>query len=269
MTSAGLILLFMTLIPALAIIISKRWLVKLDKKYFFILLIFAIFCFLYFFIARYILDAIQFNEFKDSPNPYVRDVFFSKLLLLDLCPFMSFALPIITIFDKKRRFARLLAPVTIIGSIVTIFGQCIWESPSDLFQYIFVGTEFNRLYFMMHLLSLLLGLWILMVSKTFTWKSCLCCFGAIVIWFVYTISAMNIFNVNWNVTGLSANDWISYMGQYNKMYLFWELPFPWIVVFWYSVALLFNYLIILAIPNNFLQFKKFIMKTLSFKPKIK
>lgn len=268
MTSAGLILLFMTLIPALAIIISKRWLVKLDKKYFFILLIFAIFCLLYFFIARYILDAIQFNEFKDSTNPYVRDVFFSKLLLLDLCPFMSFALPIITIFDKKRRFARLLAPVTIIGSIVTIFGQCIWESPSDLFQYIFVGTEFNRLYFMMHLLSLLLGLWILMVSKTFTWKSCLCCFGAIVIWFVYTISAMNIFNVNWNVTGLSANDWISYMGQYNKMYLFWELPFPWIVVFWYSVALLFNYLIILAIPNNFLQFKKFIMKTLSFKPKI-
>lgn len=269
MTSAGLILLFMTLIPALAIIISKRWLVKLDKKYFFILLIFAIFCFLYFFIARYILDAIQFNKFKDSTNPYVRDVFFSKLLLLDLCPFMSFALSIITIFDKKRRFARLLAPVTIIGSIVTIFGQCIWESPTDLFQYIFVGTEFNRLYFMMHLLSLLLGLWILMVSKTFTWKSCLCCFGAIIIWFVYTISAMNIFNVDWNVTGLSANDWISYMGQYNKMYLFWELPFPWIVVFWYSVALLFNYLIILAIPNNFLQFKKFIMKTLSFKPKIK
>lgn len=268
MSSAGLVLLFITLIPALGIILSRRWLIKLDDKYFYILLIFAIFCFLYFLIGRYIFDAIQFKEITNGTSKYWRDVYFSKILLLDLCPFMAFFLPLITIFDKKRKIARLFAPVTIIGSAVTIFGQCIWESPLDLFQYIFLGTETNRLYFIMHLLSLLLALWILVVSPTFSWKSCLGCFGAIVIWFIYTISALHIFDVQWNVTGLSINDWVSSNGQYNTMYLFWMLPFPWIVVFWYTVALIANYLIILAIPNNFLHFKKFCSKKPSFSKKI-
>jgi hypothetical protein len=46
----------------------------------------------------------------------------SKGLLLDMCPFTAFVLPILMIVDYKRIVIGAFAPLAVFGALVTLFG---------------------------------------------------------------------------------------------------------------------------------------------------
>ncbi|MGL4950292.1 MAG: DUF5378 family protein [Mycoplasma sp.] len=241
----------------------RKWIIKLDQKYFWVFSIFALSCFLYFIFGRYMFDIMNYIKQMDSATEYTQSLLRSKLFLLDLCPLMAFILPLLCLIDRKRYFSKWLAPITCIGSMVTLFGQIIWETPTNLAEYIFIGTEPNRLYFMMHFLSFLLAIWTLVISSTFKLKEYLFVLIVLVVWLSYVLIMVNSLDIVSNATGLVEFDWVNEYGQYNKVYKFWPINFPWLVVFWYSIALIGNFLImsiqakhILFLVNKTMLFNK-------------
>lgn len=229
----------------------------MNQKKPWVLPIIAIVFLIYFIIARYVWDVKHLIELLSNQinvSQIERSVAFSKVLLLDMCPLMAVLLPITTLFDKNKVVAKILCPVTIIGSCITIFGQVIWEAPdiSQFFEYTFIGLAPNRMYFMMHFLSLVLSIMVLNCAKKYNWWSLFFSIIFYVIWFAYVQIVSKALNITSNVTGLVEYDWVSEYGQYHKVYLLWKLPFPAIVVFWYTMALIANFII--AIIKNLLTY---------------
>ncbi|MGL4951939.1 MAG: DUF5378 family protein, partial [Mycoplasma sp.] len=228
MEFSQIILLLIILIPTGLLLFTKNKLIKLDTKYPLIFTLFALSCFLYFIFGRYIFDLINFFGMQTNDSVLTKSILNSKVFLLDLCPLVAFTLPLLIFFDKQRYFSKWIAPITCIGAVITLFGQIIWEAPDNLFEFIFIGEEPNRLYFMMHFLSLLLSIWTLQISKQFELKEFLYVILVLIIWLFYVLIMKNFLGVISNATGLVEYDWISEYGQYHKVYTFWKLDFPWL-----------------------------------------
>lgn len=214
---------------------------------------------LYFLAARWIPDLYSYFKALSTSEggEYWNNIFISKIFLLDMCPMMAVFLPIAIIGGKKLSAAKVLAPMAIIGALITLYGQAVWindyEAPR-LFEYIFLGIEPNRLYFMMHLMSAFLGILTLVVAPPFTKKSYLWIFGWLCFWLAYELIVIAIFDIQYNATGLVPNDWLG--GQYSKVYEFFPMEFPLIVIFWYAIAVLANYILVLLFPKNTRIFRR-------------
>lgn len=267
MLTSGIVSLLLVLFSSILIILFKKQIKKYSFKYPFIIYFISVFCLLYFLIARYIPDLIDLIKYQNTNNNlneyqnYLKAVYLSKALLLDACPFIAMFLPLSIIFNKQMDIAKHLAPLGIIGSWVTIFGQVIWDdiAMNDYLKYLFIGMVPNRLYFMMHWLSLLLSLYVLILCKHFNLKDLIFTFAFYIIWFVYMVILVLSFDIKYNATGLVANDWLDPIyGEYYKVYTFWKLPYPIITLFWYVIAIIVNYLIISI--KNFKVIKEFLIK---------
>ncbi len=249
MSTSGIILILLivfSIVPIACFKSKLRFDTKLGRWTIFV---FAIIALAYFIGVRYVYDVFKFIKVVDNgPDDRWRDVYFSKVLLLDLCPLMAFLLPLSIIFSKdKKVFAKNIAPITVIGSCITIFGACIWQEVkiNDFIQYLFIGDATNRAYFMMHYLSLILALWVIIVTNKYTFKNIIQTFGFFCLWLIYICLTSYFFKIDWNVTGFVPNDWFDELGEYHQMYLIWKLPFKYIVIFWYAVAFSINLLICL------------------------
>lgn len=245
MNWTSIVLLFIIVIPVFCALVGNRGLIKLDKKHHWILVLFAVFSLAYFIGARWFFEWRDFLDYAHESTGYLRSVYYSKVFLLDLCPLMALLLPLAVIFDSKRRYAKILCPLTIIGSLITLFGQCVWQEPINFWEYLFIGEDGNRLYFMMHFLSLLLALWVLIISTNFNKWNVLANFIFLVCWLIYVLAIVNLFDIQNNATGLVPYDWINPNGEYHTVYRWWPLKFPWIVAFWYASAVFANWIIML------------------------
>jgi hypothetical protein len=60
------------------------------------------------------------------------DTVVSKGMLLDLCPFVAIAMPVLMIVDPSRKLLTIIAPYAIFGGMITLFGELIFtdEDPS-------------------------------------------------------------------------------------------------------------------------------------------
>lgn len=223
------------------------------KRTFIIKIIAAVFL-VYFLAARYGFDLYNFfdNFGKwSSLDEYWYSITLSKALLLDMCPLMAFLLPLTIIFGKNLRKAKILAPMAIVGAVITLYGQAIWMSnydAADFFEYIFVGFVPNRLYFMMHFMSLFLGVLTLVLAPPFTKKNYIWIFGWLCFWLAYELIMIAVLGIEYNATGLVPNDW--FIGQYYNVYKLIPMSFPLIVIVWYIVAVLVNYILVLIFPKN-------------------
>ncbi len=209
--------------------------------------VFALIALGYFIGVRYVYDVMKCaQEFHNGPDSRWRDIYLSKVLLLDMCPLMAVLMPLSIIFSKKKVFAKVIAPITIIGAVVTIFGSCIWDnvSPSHFAKYLFVGDDNNRAYFMMHFLSMFLAVWVIMETNKYSFKNMIQTFGFYCLWLIYICLTSHYLKIDWNVTGFVPNDWFDPLGEYHNMYLLWKLPFKYIVIFWYAIGFACNILII-------------------------
>jgi hypothetical protein len=73
-------------------------------------------------------------------------------------------------------------------------------------KYIFEGIQPNPIYYMLHVINLVLGMFVLANVPSMKFKGAMYCCVFILLYFMYVIVMINIFKVDYNVTGLTGND---------------------------------------------------------------
>ncbi len=252
------ILVLLPIITSIIIFVIHPYVYKITKKYWFTCIISIIFL-VYFIIFRYVPDLMTAIEKGYTPNTndygYTYSFYASKTLLLDLCPLMMFLIPLALIVDPTKNFAKVLAPLGLMGAVVTLFGGVPFDeavahlSWSNFWKYIFLGVDhdgsLNRLYFMMHYMLLVISLITLLNSSQFTKWSMLGAHAFFIGFLIYALSLSHCFNITNNVTGLVEHDWYGggVYNQYGTLYKMLPMSFPGIVIFWYFIGAIAYYTI--------------------------
>ncbi len=260
--SVGTILLIITILSIILILSIHPFVGRYFRSYWFYFII-AVAYLIYFIVVRYQRDVKILIEISDleslkQTNPYQYSFKLSKVFLLDLCPFVSIALPISLIVDKTRNSAKVISLFGILGGGITIFGHMstIKQINISLTEFIFIGEAPNYLMFSSHYIVLIISLIVILNSKKYTkWSfagmiffiSCFICY-------VWVVS--EILNIQCNTTGLREGDWINpytffiWYSEYGFLQELLPLVYPYQVLFWYSIAMLI--VITFMIIKNFL-----------------
>ncbi len=164
-----------------------------------------------------------------------KDVLWSKVLLLDMCPFAFVTLSVSLIIDKSRTFASSISYFGIIGGAITIYGQIAFEGvnahdsswianvPSTTWwEYIFL----NQAYFLIHFYLLVMSIIVIMNSKGINIIKLIISHGYAIFFFSYISIIVFTMNIKWNATGIVPNDWSSF-GEYGVLGSMLNLAWPW------------------------------------------
>ena len=191
---------------------------------------------IYFITFRWIWDLKDWIN-GDGNNSVVK----SKVLLLDMCPFLAVFMPIVLMIDRKRRFVPAIAFFAIVGAGITIFGQVMFEKVgpngndhlinTTWWEYIF----FNKLYFIMHFYIFIMALIVILNSVSFDKTRVLMAHGYAIAFFTYVIIMVFTLNIDRNATGIVKYDW-SQNGQYHVLGEFFNLPWPWTPIVAFSLV---------------------------------
>lgn len=276
MNNFNVLLFFLTIIFVILIFLCNIYFsnVKLFYKYYFWLPIGCLLL-IYFLLVRWIpdLNNLIVNSSKNI-SIQQHSVLWSKVLLLDMCPLSYVLLSISLIFDKSRTTTKILCPITIIGGCITIFSFLV-NPPEDIhtvsqIRYFFLGTETNRIYFMMHFLMVLFGLGLYLNTKTFTKYSLVGELLFLVFFIVYVEIIVHCIDIQSNASGMVQGDWLRpnningyWYSQYGFVYNLIPILFPGVVIFWYFIIFLII-LLLLFIKNRFVKNKNKISQINSY-----
>lgn len=264
----GLILGLFTLLTIIIILSTHKFSTKIFRTYIFNI-IFGIIFLSYFLIFRYIPDLIYYIDNINALEPGTLYYSFktSKVFFMDLCPLMAFLLPLSMIIDKSRSICKVIAPVALLGGLITIFGGIMFDDINSEIQvkgvstwtYIFVGADSgNRLYFMMHYLLIVFSITNILNVKKYTRYSLYGSTLFYIMWMIYMQITIKSLNVIANATGLVKFDWFG--GEYSGVTEILYLDFPFCVIFWYVWALVFNVVVVLIknklVKNNVWKWEK-------------
>ena len=191
---------------------------------------------IYFIVFRWIWDLKDWID-GNGNNSVVK----SKVLLLDMCPFLAVFMSIVLMIDRKRRFVPAIAFFAIVGAGITIFGQVMFEKVgpngndylinTTWWEYIF----FNKLYFIMHFYIFIMALIVILNSVSFDKTRVLMAHGYAIAFFTYVIIMVFTLNIDRNATGIVKYDWSQY-GQYRVLGEFFNLPWPWTPIVAFSLV---------------------------------
>ena len=269
MTSLGLGLVLFT-IAMMVLICILHWFIKPSIKkqriLYASLVLFSIAWIIYFIVLRWsfniqnLIDEGGIPGSKDQLNwfeinSYRYSYMISKVLLLDLCPFMALVFPItIIISGPSLKIARTIAPAAMFGGFITVFFGCAFDSldETSLAEYIFIGAGNNKLYFLMHFIILILGLIVYLNSPRFTWKSTLAFHLFMIGYLLYVFILMKTLNLTNNVTGEAYGDWFPIGGgqpEYGAVVEFLPLDYP--SIMWVSYLLIWIVFILLIVGKHF------------------
>ena len=270
MSNLGILILLISLFSIILVIIFNKWTKVVFINYYFYLII-SILYLTYFILFRYVRDIQFFKEndinFFIEYDPYTYSFRTSKIFLLDLCPMISMLLPISLIFDKTRNTSKVLSLYGFLGGALTIFGNLIFTNDVDIpiWKFIFIGDDPNYLMFSSHYIVMILSLIVILNSKKFTKWSILGTLIFIVLFILYITIISNLFNIECNTTGLKKGDWIkpdnvrNWYCEYGFLQNILNLTYPFNTIFWYSVAMLIVFAIIIL--RNLLIKDKYYIET--------
>ncbi|QGZ97395.1 hypothetical protein GE118_01125 [Mycoplasma sp. NEAQ87857] len=168
------------------------------------------------------------DKYPEDTITMFRSYTLSKSLFMDLCPFFSIALCVSMILDKTKRWAFLVSPFCILGGLIVM--PLIATIEKDQYftpKWVFVGTNENRLYFLMHWFLIVFGSLAFVNFKNIVYKKDLLAIHIIaLIFFAYVIFNAYVLNIDQNVTGVKIKDW--YEGDYKGVRKLlngkWHLP---------------------------------------------
>lgn len=223
---------------------------------------------IYFISLRFFDQWKALNEYMNSTdfgktNLYSHSILLSKGFLLDMCPFMSLALNV-SFLDKSKKLRTYLAPFCILGGAITLpFVE--YTEPYETFNlhYIFVGSQTNPLYFMMHWYLVVFGVLALRHNKKPKWSDFAWLHIVAIVYFGYIITISRTYGVAYNVTGTVENDWMDPdFGSWYGFTAIFKLPFPTIMILGYCLGYVFvNGLFLSRILTlNHLQNRKYKIK---------
>lgn len=220
-TSIGLCLVIFTLaLVALLGIIHKLYVLDKNKIYYKLVnsyifwLSIGLFGLVYFIGVRWVFDLDKLINFNANLylNPIQQLSFLkSRVLLLDFCPFVYVATCLFLIFDKKRNHYKLVAQFGLIGGLLNLFFVFLSVNLEgmNLFEYIFVGSDKERLWFFSHFYLVLVSFMMLLNIKTYSkWDF----IGSMIFIYSFLFIALGIsqiWNITNNVSGLVNNDYFS------------------------------------------------------------
>ncbi|MGL4183842.1 MAG: DUF5378 family protein [Metamycoplasmataceae bacterium] len=252
----GFYLAISTAILIIVLFFVNPYIKKVTTNYYFYSIT-SIGCIIYFITYRWMGDIMELTGLISSSLS--KSTLISKVFLLDLCPFISFTLPLSLIFDRTRNIAKVLSLYGIIGSSITIYGQIMfetlgpggnWYGTTSIIDYIF----FNNLYFSMHWYSLMLSFLVIINCKTFTIKSLLSTHLFAAGYFSYIGIFISFFGVVNNATGLVEQDWNPLGGQYGQVTKILNVPWPYTPILAFS--LVWITILIFIFLKNFFTFDK-------------
>lgn len=208
-------------------------------------IVLGVFGIIWFLVFRYISDVQNLIEFKG----YDGGIYYSKVLLLDLCPFAYVVLCLFMIFDYNSKFINIAALWAIIGSSITIFGSCWFiDKPINVYKYIFIGESPNKLYYFLHAWMLLFGFYFFASSNKFNFYRTISSHIAVVVYLIYVLIIVKTLNVTRNATGLVEYDWMSMWGEYHQVHLMFKMDYP--DIMWFSYFLVWLLMIVLIAIKN-------------------
>lgn len=221
MTTLGTgLVIFCSLLIILICIIHYFWKNSLQKQKLLkvILTFLSIFWIAYFTVIRWVPNIQEIinnggiNNLLENLNynQYEYSFLISKVLLLDLCPFMSLAMSVAIIFSNKQmNLARIIAPIGLFCGFITIYFGCSQDEldGNNFAQYLFIGIGKNKLYFLMHFYLLVVSLIILLNYKRFNLINYLEMLIFLSLYLLTVYGFVKRFNLTNNVTGLVYGDW--------------------------------------------------------------
>ncbi len=293
MTFSGIILVCVTLITILLFCMMgllfyfKKW-----KWKWWYTSIFAFFVLIYFISGRWgfeLHDCIsyQFINKNNTYNNSSASILISKAFLLDMCPFLVLTLSLFATNKWTINFAKIIAPIALWTSSSTLFLAISINNEPLTIQYVFLGIYPNLLFFMMHYLMMMLALILMMDTKNYKWWWIIIAFLVIFLYIAYIFLIKNITGVNWNLTGLTKNDWIityhtkvinngleiiiyKHYGEYYNLGHFFHIPYPYAPIFLFlSSATMILIIIFLNILIHKLLRKKIFKNNYNCYQKIK
>lgn len=214
--------------------LKQRVIFAKKPRYYFGFLIWGIASVVYFLAVRWIPDLIGLVNYLrgEMVNEYTRSIGWSKVLLLDMCPFLSIFMPVYYGFFPRCKLNKLLASISIFTGSITLYAIKYSPIANFDFQYLFFGIIPNRLYFLMHFNIVVFGMAILLVHyEPFVKIDFIHVMYVGAIYLLYAYVLKLIFSVEYNVTGLVVNDWIinnqsGVMGEYYLAGKIINLTFP-------------------------------------------
>lgn len=242
MNPAGIGLVLITLAIVIAMIICNKWIRKVTNTYFFWAAIGAFF-FIWMLVFRFV---PEWQEYINTPEK--DDLIISRAFLLDACPFFCLATCVSCFADPTRKVARSIAPIALVGGIITIgalpFDASTWGGPSFTAQYIFLGDEINPCYFIMHFIQIVIPVGIMLNSPKNGWKGWVLTLLIAITYYVYVGITAKLTGCQSYVSGLNINDWLP-SGEYFAVHeIFSFIPIqamPYIgIPFLYIVASVFT-----------------------------
>lgn len=226
MNTSGLVYVLIVLAIVITITFTNHKMRKVTNMYWFWMAI-AAFCFIWVLSFRFIPDWIKYwqnhSTIYSDPSSYHNSEMISRAYLLDACPCFFAMLCVSLIADPSRRMARLLAPIALVGGLITI-GSIVAKCNDNMLDshwdayWLFIGYGTEKCYFIMHTMQILLSVGVLLNTPKSGWRVWLVSVGAFGVYLAYVAIVMAISGCAWFTTGLSPNDYIQWTGEYQGEY---------------------------------------------------
>lgn len=250
----------------LAIIL--RWKNKFTLTIKIIQVVLGIFGLIYFVIFRYTQDVLNLIHIQNSSQNI--SIYWSKVLLLDMCPFMYVFLNLCFILDWKNKLIKIVSLWSIIGSSITIIGS-IWTANDDgnPWKYIFIGSSEGELYYFIHGYMLIFGTFFFVYNNRLNLINVVGAHLLPSIYLIYVLIIVKTLNITQNATGLVEYDWVNVNGEYHQVYEMLGVGYPGIMYLSYFLVWL-EMVILIILRNSFAKptlqwfWPKFIYKRIGF-----
>ncbi len=245
-TIVGILTLLFTFI-AIGSAILLRWKNKFKITIKIIQIILGTFGLIYFIIFRYTQDVINLINMQGSGEDI--SIYYSKVLLLDMCPFMYVLLNLTFIFDFKNKIIKFISLWSIIGSSITIIGS-IWEANDngDPIKYIFIGSSEGALYYFIHGYMLIFGTFFFVYNNRLRFIDVSLAHIFAATYLIYVLIIVKSLNITQNATGIVKYDWVNVNGEYHQVYQMFNLGYP--AIKFLSYFLVWCEMIVLIILRN-------------------
>lgn len=247
-TILGILTLCLTIIAVISATIL-RVTNKLNMTIKYLKIFLGIFGLTYFLIFRYTQDVI--NLINNHNYTFDVSIYWSKVLLLDMCPFMYVFLNLCFIFDYKNKLIKTISLWSVIGSSITIIGS-IWsvDYNGNPLIYIFIGSDEGQLYFFIHGFMLIFGTFFFVYNDRFRFIDIFVSHLLPTLYLIYVLIIIKTLNITQNATGLVEFDWVNINGEYHIVYQILKLKFPEVQILSYFLVWI-EMVVLIILRNSF------------------
>ncbi|QGZ97382.1 hypothetical protein GE118_01060 [Mycoplasma sp. NEAQ87857] len=234
------IFVFITFISILIGSLLIKFFPKINNRY--TQIAWSLIFLIYFIIFRYSIDIKELITIYQDNNPSLNARYsgiMSRIFFLDWCPAFALLISFAYLFDNKGRVIYIFSIMSIVGGYITLPTIPLSETIDHItLKYLFIGTDVNRLYFLMH--------WYLAVSGTISfifytkpkYSDVIYAHITAALYFIYVAFISLSLDVLHNVTGIRESDWRP-GGEYENVIPILKVDFPYVIIVGFGMAYIF------------------------------